>query len=167
MVPGLALGLGLAAGWDRGVAAGLGGCLAVVLGGGRVLGCGVAAGWGFGRAAGPGFAEVPCRPALPVAGCGAAGALAVAGGPAVGTELGARVDGVARGLGGGVLDEGVVVVVDKVVVLVEVVESEAEEIDVGDGGASRVESEVEKTDVGDGGGPGQQGRVLVAGSCGQ
>ena len=60
------------------------------------------------------------------------------------------MDGVARGLGGGVLGEGVVAEVDEVVVVVEVVESEAEE-----------------TDVGDGGGPGRRGRVLVAGSCGQ
>ena len=39
-------------------------------------------------------------------------------------------------LGAGVLDEGVVVVPDEVVVAVEVVESEAEERDVGDGGGS-------------------------------
>ena len=41
-----------------------------------------------------------------------------------------------RGLGGGVLDEDVVVAVDEVVVVVEVVESEAEERAVGDGGGS-------------------------------
>ena len=47
--------------------------------------------------------------------------------------LGARVGGSPRGLGGGVLDEDVVVMVDEVVVVVEVVESEAEERAVGDG----------------------------------
>ena len=62
------------------MAAGLGGCLAVVLGGGRVLDCDLAAGWAFDRAAGAGLAGVRRRPALPVAGCGAAEALAVAGG---------------------------------------------------------------------------------------
>ena len=41
-----------------------------------------------------------------------------------------------RPLGGGVLDEDVVVAVDEVVVVVEVVESEAEERAVGDGGGS-------------------------------
>ena len=49
---------------------------------------------------------------------------------------GARLGGVPRGPGGGVLDEDVVVVVDAVVVVVEVVESEAEERAVGDGGGS-------------------------------
>ena len=43
-----------------------------------------------------------------------------------------------RGLGVGVLDEDVVVVADEVVVVVEVVESEAGERDVGDGGGSWV-----------------------------
>ena len=53
----------------------------------------------------------------------------------MGTGLGARLGGFPRGLGGGVLDEDVVVVVvDEVVVVVEVVESEAEERAVGDGG---------------------------------
>ena len=61
-------------------------------------------------------------------------ALAAAGLLAVGTGLGARLGGVPRGLGGGVLDEDVVVVVDEVVPVVEVVESEAEERAVGDGG---------------------------------
>ena len=149
------------------MAAGLGGCLAVVSRGCRVLGCGVAAGWGLGEAAGAGFAGVRRHPALPLAGPRAAVDLAVGGAPAVGTGLGARVDGVARGLGGDVLDEGVVVEVDEVVVVVEVVEWEAEETDVGDGGWSRPESEVEETHVGDRGGPGRRGRALAAGSCRQ
>ena len=63
-------------------------------------------------------------------------ALAAAGLLAVGAGLGARFGGVPRGLGGGVLDEDVVMVVDEVVVVVEVVESEAEERAVGDGGGS-------------------------------
>ena len=53
-----------------------------------------------------------------------------------GRVLGARLGGVLRGLGGGVLDEDVVVVVDEVVVVVEVVESEAGERAVGDGGGT-------------------------------
>ena len=100
MVPGLDLGLGLAAG--------LGGCLAAVLGFGWVVGVGVVGAW----------------------------ALAAAGLLAVGAGLEARLGGVSRGLGGGVLDEDVVVVVDEVVVVVEVVESEAEVRAVGDGGWS-------------------------------
>ena len=69
-----------------------------------------------------------------VAGVGLAGAwaLAAAGLLAVGAGLGARLGGVPRGL----LDEDVVVVVDEVVLGVEVVESEAEERAVGDGGGS-------------------------------
>ena len=63
-------------------------------------------------------------------------ALAAAGLLAVGAGLGARLGGVPRSLGGGVLDEDVVVVVDEVVVVVEVVESEVEERAVGDGGGS-------------------------------
>ena len=54
-------------------------------------------------------------------------ALAAAGLLAVGAGLGARLGGVPRGLG---------LVVDEVVVVVEVVESEAEERAVGDGGGS-------------------------------
>ena len=83
------------------------------------LGLGLAAGrrlaavLGFGWVMGVGFAGV--------------WALAVAGLLAVGAGLGARLGGVPRGLGGGVLDEDVVVVVDEVLVVVEVVESEAEE----------------------------------------
>ena len=63
-------------------------------------------------------------------------ALAAAGLLAVGAGFEARLGGVPRGLGGGVLDEDVTVVVDEVVVVVEVVESEAEERAVGDGGGS-------------------------------
>ena len=62
-------------------------------------------------------------------------ALAAAGLLAVGAGLEARLGGVPRGLGGGVLDEDVVVV-DEVVVVPEVLESEAEERAVGDGGGS-------------------------------
>ena len=74
----------------------------------------------------------------PAAGAGFVGAwaLAVAGLLAVGTGLGARLGGFPRGLGDGVLDEDVVVVADEVVVVGEVVESEAEERAVGDGGGS-------------------------------
>ena len=92
----------------------------------------MAAGWGFGRPAGAGFTGVRCRHIFPVAGLGAAGALAVAGAPVVGTDLGARVDGVAHGLGVGVLE----VQVEEVVVVVAVVESDAEQADVGDSGGS-------------------------------
>ena len=98
MAPGLDLGLGLAAGCGRGALTGLGGCLAAVLGFGWVAGVGLVGAW----------------------------ALAAAGLLAVGAGFGARLGGVYRGLGGGVLDEDVVVV--------EVVESEAEERAVGDGG---------------------------------
>ena len=128
--PGFALGVGVAAGWGHGEATGLAGCLAVVLGGGRVLRRRVAADWGF---------RVSRRPAWPVARCEAAGAWAVAGAPAVGMGLVARLGDAARDLGRGVLDEGVVVEVDEVVVMVEVVASEADETDVGDKGGSRPE----------------------------
>ena len=106
MVPDLGLGLGFAAGCGRGALTGLGGCLAAVLGLGRAAGVGLVGAWAF----------------------------AGAGSLAVGTGLGARLGGFPRGLGGGVLDEDVAVVVDEVVVVVEVVESEAEERAVGDGG---------------------------------
>ena len=53
---------------------------------------------------------------------------------ATGTGLGTRLGGFPRGLGGGVLDKDVVVVADELVVVVEVVESEAWERVVGDGG---------------------------------
>ena len=86
----------------------LGSCLAAVL--------------RFGQAAGAGFAE--------------AWALVIGGALAGGTGLGARLGGFACGLGGAVLDEDVVVVADEVVVVVEVVESEAEGKDVGDGRGS-------------------------------
>ena len=105
MVPGFGLGLGLAAGCGRGAPTGPGGCLAAVL--------------GFGRAAGAGFVG--------------AWALRAAGLLAVETGLGARL-GFPRGLAGGVLDEDGAVVVDELVVVVEVVESEADERAVGDGG---------------------------------
>ena len=106
MAPGLGLGLGLAAGCGGGAPTGLGGCLAAV--------------WGFGRAAGAGLVGV--------------WALVVAGLLAVGTGLSARLGGFPRCFGGGVLDEDVVVVVDEVVVVVGVLESDAEEMAVGDGG---------------------------------
>ena len=60
--------------------------------------------------------------------------MAAAGLLAVGTGLGVRLGGFPRGLGDGVLDEDVVVVVDEVVVVVGVVESDAEERALGDGG---------------------------------
>ena len=108
MAPGLDLGLGLAAGCGRRALTGLGGCLAAVLGFGLVAGVGLVRAW----------------------------ALAAAGLLAVGAVLGARLRGVPPGLGGGVLDEDLVVVVDEVVVVVEVVESEVEDRAVGDGGGS-------------------------------
>ena len=100
MAPGLDLGFGLAAG--------LGGCLAAILGFGWVVGVGFIGEW----------------------------ALAAAGLLSVGAGVEARLGGVSRGLGGGVPDEDVVVVVNEVVVVVEVVKSEAEERAVGDGGGS-------------------------------
>ena len=106
MAPGLGLGFGLAAGCGRGAPTGLGGCLAAVLGFGRAADAGLVGAW----------------------------ALAAAGWLAVGTGLGARLGGFPRGMGVGVLDEAVVVVVDEVVVVVEVMESEAEKRAVGDGG---------------------------------
>ena len=106
VAPGFGLGLGLAAGCGRGALTGLGGCLAAVLGFGWVAGAGLVGAW----------------------------ALAAAGLFAVGTGLGACLEGFPRGLGGGVLDEDVLVVVDEVVVMVKVVESQAEGRAVGDGG---------------------------------
>ena len=91
----------------------------------------------------------------------------VAGAPAVRMGLGARADGVARGLGGEVLDEGVAVEVDQVVAVVEVVGLAAEETAVWFSGGSWVESEAEETERGTTGGPGRRGRALVTGSCGQ
>ena len=108
MAPGLCLGLGLAAGCGRGVLAGLGGRLAAALSFGWVVGVGLVGAW----------------------------VLAAAGLLAVGAGLEARLGGVPRGLGGGVLDVHVVVVVDEVVVVVEVVESETKEKAMGDGGGS-------------------------------
>ena len=52
----------------------------------------------------------------------------------VGDGFGGRLGGFPRGLRGGVLDEDVLVVADEVVVVLEVVESEAEDRAVGDGG---------------------------------
>ena len=43
----------------------------------------------------------------------------------MGTSLGARLGGFPPGLGGGLLDENVVVVADELVVVVEILESEA------------------------------------------
>ena len=106
VAPAFGLGLGLAAGCGHGVLTGFGGCLAAVLGFSRFAGAGLVGAW----------------------------ALAAAGSLAVETGLGARLGGLPRGLGGGVLDEDVVVVMDEVVVAVEVVKSEAEERAVGDGG---------------------------------
>ena len=106
MAPGLVLRLGLAACCGRGALMGLGGCSAAVLRFGRLAGAGLVGAW----------------------------ALAAAGLLAVGTGLGGRLGGFPRGLGVGVLDEDVVVVVDEGVVVVEVVESEAEERAVRDGG---------------------------------
>ena len=106
MAPGLDLGLGLAAGCGRGALTGYGGCFAAVLGFGWVAGVGLVGAW----------------------------ALAAVGLLAVGAGLGARLGGLPRGLGGGVLEEDVVVLVDEVAVVVEVVDSEAEERAVGDGG---------------------------------
>ena len=97
MAPGLGLGLGLAAGCGCGAPTGLGGCLAVVLGFSQAAGAGLVGAW----------------------------ALAAAGLLAVGTGSGARLGGFPRGLGGGVLDEDVVVVVDEVALVVEGAESEA------------------------------------------
>ena len=96
-----------------------------------------------------GFTGVCCCPAWLVAGCAAAGALAVAGAPAMGRGLEACLGDFAPSLRAGVLGDDVEVVVDELVVVVEVVESEAEETDVGDGGRSQPESEVEVTDVAD------------------
>ena len=134
----------------------------------------------FGGAADASFAGLRCHPALPVAGPGVAEALSVAGAPAAGTGLGVCMDVVARGLGGGVLSEAVVAEVEDVDariagshrakdldVVAEVVELEAEETDMGDGGGSQVDPEVKWTDVGDGQGSRTAGagavcvRVLV------
>ena len=102
----LGFSLSLAACCVRGALTGSGGCLAAVLGFGWVAGAGLVGAW----------------------------AGAVAGLLAVGTGLGAHLGSFPRGLGGGVLDEDLVVVVDEMVVVAEVLESEAEERVVGDGG---------------------------------
>ena len=97
MAPGLGLGFGLAVNCGRGALTKFGGCLAAFFGFRWVAGAGLVEAW----------------------------ALAAAGLLAVGTGLGARLGGFPRGLGVGVLDEDMVVVLDAVVVVVEVVESEA------------------------------------------
>ena len=112
--------MGLAAGCGRGALTSLGGCLAAVFGFGWVAVVGLIGAW----------------------------ALAGAGLLAVGVGLGARLGGVPRSLGDGVLDEDVVVVVDEVVVVVEAVESEAR-------------GELCETAEG----PGLRGRAYDAGSC--
>ena len=101
--------------------------------GGSGLRCRRVAGLGLGLAFGCLAAVLDFCRAAGVAFVGA-WALAAAGLPAVGTGLGARWGGFPRGSGGGVLDQDVVVVADEVAVVVEVVESEAEERAVGDGG---------------------------------
>ena len=106
MAPSFGLGLGLAAGCSRGAPTGLGGCFAAVLGFGRVAGAGLLGAW----------------------------ALAAAGLLAVGTGFEPVWEVSPAAFGGGVLDEDVVVVVDEVVLVVDVVESEAEERAVGDSG---------------------------------
>ena len=95
---GLGLGLGFCCGLRLRRATGFGGCLAAVLGFGRAADAGLVGPW----------------------------ALAAAGLLAVGTGFGAHLGGFPRGLGGGVLDQDVVVVADQVVVVVEVVEPQAE-----------------------------------------
>ena len=77
--------------------------------------------WVFGRVAGVGFA------------LGHGGG----GGACEGTDWGACLEGLPRGLGGGVLDGDVVVVADEEVFEKEVVELEAGETDVGDAGGSQ------------------------------
>ena len=121
----LGRGLGCGSGLEPRCGDGLG----LLLGGGLGWWPGVAAGWGFGRAAATCFTGVPGGSAWLVEGYGAAGALAVAGAPAVETGVEAGLGDVARGFGGDVLDEGVVVEVDEVIVVVVVVELEAEETD--------------------------------------
>ena len=103
------------------------GARAAVVAPGLGLGLGLAAGFGRGAPTGRGGRA---------AGAGLVGvwALAAAGLLTVGTGLGARLGGFPRGFGGGLPDEDLVVVVDEVVAVVEVVESEAEERAVGDGG---------------------------------
>ena len=105
MAPGFGLGLGFAAGCGRGAPTGLGGSLAAVSGFGRVADAGLVRAW----------------------------ALAADGLLAAGAGSGAHLGGFSRGLGRGVLDEDVVVVVDEVVVVVEIVELEAEGRAVRDG----------------------------------
>ena len=106
------------------------------------------AGLSFGWAAAAGFSGVHCRPALPVAGRGAPGALAAVGAIAALMDFRACV---ACGLAGRLLGEGVQVEVDKVVVVVDVVESGQEALVGGVEGVDGEDAEAEETDVGDGG----------------
>ena len=98
--------MGLAAGCGRGALTGLGGCLAAVLGFSWVAGVSLVGVW----------------------------ALAAAELLAVGAALEAIWEVSPAAWGVECVDEDVVVVVDEVFVVVEVVESEAEERAVGDGG---------------------------------
>ena len=68
----------------------------------------------------------------------------------MGTGSGACLAGFPRGLGAGVLDEDVVEVADEVVVVVEVVESEAEGSALGCGGVRRMLGSVSNEDEGAG-----------------
>ena len=94
------------------------------------LGCGLTLGfgWPFGGGLGRRLGR----------GCGLGRGVGLGGGGAArgGGGSGGPFGRCPRGLGGGVLDEDVAVVVDEVVVVVEVVESEAQERAVGDGGGS-------------------------------
>ena len=139
----------LPAGYDCGVAVDLGCCLAVDSGGGLALGLGLAAGFRFGWAAGAGFAGERCRPRFAGSGSSGCGALAVAGTTEARIGLRACLGGVARGLGCGVPGQGSVVEVDEVVFVVKVVESEAEEKDVGESQGSQMQSGARPTDVQD------------------
>ena len=98
------------------------------------LGCGLRS-WcadGFGWLFGGGLGFRLGRGCGPRQGVGLGGGGVARGGDGFGGPFGRCT----RGLGGGVLDEDVVVAVDEVVVVVEVVESEAEERAVGDGRGS-------------------------------
>ena len=110
----------------------------------------------FGLAAGAGFAGV-CRPPAWRWRVVRQGALGSAGTPAVWTGFGARLGNFARGLGGGVLDKDVVMKVDEAVVVVQVVELQAEETDVGDSECLGWSRSQRGWTWRTGGGPGQRG----------
>ena len=95
-------------------------------------------------AAAAGFDGLPGSPALLLAGRGAAGALAAVRALAVGMNFRACV---APGLGDGVLGVGVVVEVDKVVVVLEVVELGREALMEDVEGVVGEDAEAEETDV--------------------